>query len=64
MMHSAFSATPEELLDHALEALRRSGYSDLTNGHPEDLAAAIVPAIEAVALGFSWGYRTGRQEVK
>lgn len=42
------------LLELATEALRRSGmYNEC--GHPEDLAAGLTPAIEAVALGFGAG---------
>ena len=50
--------TPSELLDLALEALGRSGFS-LDPMHPEDLAAALTPAIEAVAVGFGEGYQRG-----
>lgn len=42
------------LLELATEALKRSGmYNEC--GHPEDLAAGLTPAIEAVALGFGAG---------
>ena len=47
-----------ELTDWAVEALKRSGY-DTSPMHPEDWAAAITPAIEAVALGYGEGYRRG-----
>jgi len=47
-----------ELTDWAIEALKRSGY-DTSPMHPEDWAAAIAPAIEAVALGYGEGYRRG-----
>lgn len=47
------------LLELATEALKRTGMY-IKCGHPEDLAAALTPAIEAVALGFgagvSWVY--------
>lgn len=48
--------TPQELLELAIEALKRSGFS-IDRGHPEDLSAALVPAIEAVAVGYGEGYR-------
>lgn len=54
--------TPQELLDLAIEALKRSGFS-IENGHPEDLASAIIPAMEAVAVGYSEGYRRARHDV-
>lgn len=42
------------LLELATEALKRAGmYNEC--GHPEDLAAGLTPAIEAVALGFGAG---------
>lgn len=42
------------LLELATEALKRCGmYNEC--GHPEDLAAGLTPAIEAVALGFGAG---------
>jgi hypothetical protein len=47
-----------ELLGMALEALERSG-RDITPMHPEDWAAALTPAIDAVAIGYSEGYRMG-----
>lgn len=50
----------EEVIEWAMESLRRSGYRGLDEGmHPEDWAAAITPAIEAVALGYGEGYRRG-----
>lgn len=42
------------LLELATEALKRTGMY-IKCGHPEDLAAALTPAIEAVALGFGAG---------
>lgn len=49
-----------ELMGWAIEALKRTGYKGLDEGmHPEDWAAAIAPAIEAVALGYGEGYRRG-----
>lgn len=54
-----------ELVDLAMEALRRANYMSLDDGmHPEDWAAALVPAIEAVAIGFSEGYARGRTDMK
>ena len=47
-----------ELTRWAIEALKRSGY-DTSPMHPEDWAAAITPAIEAVALGYGEGDRRG-----
>ena len=44
------------LLELATEALKRTGMY-IKCGHPEDLAAALTPAIEAVALGFGAGVR-------
>lgn len=42
------------LLELATEALKRTGmYNEF--GHPEDLAAGLTPAIEAVAVGFGAG---------
>lgn len=42
------------LLELATEALKRTGmYNEC--GHPEDLAAGLTPAIEAVAVGFGAG---------
>lgn len=50
-----------KITEWAIESLKRSGYQGLDQGmHPEDWAAAITPAIEAVCLGFSEGYRRGR----
>lgn len=44
------------LLELATEALKRTNmYNEC--GHPEDLAAALTPAIEAVAVGFGAGVR-------
>lgn len=49
-----------DVVEWAVEALKRTGYKGLDEGmHPEDWAAAIVPAIEAVGIGFSEGYRRG-----
>ena len=42
------------LLELATEALKRTGMH-IKCGHPEDLAAALTPAIEAVAVGFGAG---------
>ena len=44
------------LVDLAVEALQRSGFSTDAQ-HPEDVAAALVPAIEAVAVGMGAAYR-------
>ena len=42
------------LLELATEALKRTGmYNEY--GHPEDLSAALTPAIEAVSIGFGAG---------
>ena len=49
-----------EVVEWATESLKRSGFRGLEDGmHPEDWAAAITPAIEAVALGYAEGYRRG-----
>lgn len=49
-----------EVVEWATEALKRSGFRGLDEGmHPEDWAAAITPAIEAVAVGYAEGYRRG-----
>lgn len=49
-----------EVVGMAVEALKRSGYYGIDQGmHPEDWAAALVPAIEAVAVGYAEGYRYG-----
>ena len=49
-----------QVVGWAIEALKRGGYKGLDNPmHPEDWAAALVPAIEAVALGYGKGYRRG-----
>ena len=54
-----------EVIKWAVESLERSGYRGLTEGmHPEDWAAAITPAIEAVAIGFAEGYRRGLYDGK
>lgn len=53
----------DELMRWVLESLKRSGYKGLDGGmHPEDWAAAIIPAIEAVGIGFSEGYHRGRND--
>ena len=46
----------QRLVDLAVEALRRSGFSTDAQ-HPEDFATALVPAIEAVAVGMGAAYR-------
>lgn len=49
-----------DVVEWAVEALKRSGFRGLDEGmHPEDWAAAITPAIEAVAVGYAEGYRRG-----
>lgn len=48
----------EELLAMALDALGRSGFR-IEPMHPEDWAAALCPAIEAVAVGYGEGHRRG-----
>jgi hypothetical protein len=49
-----------ELLELAIEALKRSNWH-LEKGHPEDLVAGLVPALEAVAVGFGAGIRWARE---
>lgn len=46
--------TYHDLLELAIEALNRANMNN-SPGHPEDLASHIIPAIEAVAIGFSAG---------
>lgn len=49
-----------EVVEWAVEALKRGGVRGLDEGmHPVDWAAAITPAIEAVAVGYAEGYRRG-----
>jgi hypothetical protein len=51
---SSHDMTYRELVELAIEALQRSNmYCD--TGHPEDLASHLVPAIEAVAIGYGAG---------
>lgn len=62
-MRKGMRVSHEHVVDLAIEALKRSGYSGLDEGmHPEDWAAALVPAIEAVALGYGEGYRNGLKD--
>ncbi len=56
-MHMSYA----ELVELAVEALQRSNMAS-EPGHPEDLAAALNPAIDAVALGFGEGFRRGRRQ--
>jgi hypothetical protein len=58
-MHMSYA----ELVELAREALKRANMAN-EPGHPEDLAAALAPAIDAVALGFGEGYRRGFKEGK
>jgi hypothetical protein len=51
-----------EVVEMAMEALKRSGHCGLDGMHPEDWAAALVPTIEAVALGYGEGYRNGLRD--
>jgi len=51
--------TYQELVELAVEAIKRSNMHFPDPGHPEDIAAALCPAIDAVALGFGEGYRQG-----
>lgn len=57
----SFNVTPGELMEMALEALRRSNALFTESGHPEDIVASLCPAMEAVAVGFGEGYRRGRE---
>lgn len=50
----------QRLLDLAVEALKRTNMYN-SPGHPEDLAAHLVPAIECVAIGMSAGMELQRQ---
>lgn len=53
-----------EVVGWAVEALQRCNFmgakDGIIAGHPEDVVAALVPALEAVAVGFHEGYRLGR----
>lgn len=52
-----------QLVEMAVEALKRSNFVGIDDGmHPEDWAAALVPAIEAVAIGYGEGYRNGLRD--
>lgn len=60
MNREGMQVSIHELVEWAVEALKRTGFTGLDKGmHPEDWAAAIVPAIEAIGIGFSEGYRRG-----
>ena len=61
---TGMNVTLTELLELAGEALQRAGYKHFQEGHPEDMVAALVPALEAVAVGYSEGYRRGRADMK
>lgn len=61
MSYEGMRVELSELMSWAVEALKRSGY-DTSPMHPEDWAAAITPAIEAVALGYGEGYRRGKAD--
>lgn len=50
----------QRLLDLAIEALKRTNMYNAP-GHPEDLAAHLVPAIECVAIGMSAGMELQRE---
>lgn len=52
---SGYSYTYEEVLEMAIEALKRTGMY-METGHPEDLVAGLVSSLEAVAVGYSRGY--------
>jgi len=55
----------DQVVELAVEALRRSGYGIFAEGgHPEDIVAGLTPALEAVAVGYSEGYRRGRKDGK
>jgi hypothetical protein len=58
MSSSDMRVSASELLGMALEALERSGHGTKPM-HPEDWAAALTPAIDAVAVGYGEGYRRG-----
>lgn len=58
MYQSPFNTTYEDLLRLAIEALDRTKMNN-SPGHPEDLVAHLVPALEAIALGYAEGYRQG-----
>ncbi len=58
MTSSDMCVSASELLGMALEALERSGH-DSKAMHPEDWAAALTPAIDAVAVGYGEGFRRG-----
>ena len=60
MSRAGMRVSIDEVVEWALKALKRSGYNGLDEGmHPEDWAATIVPAIEAIGIGYSEGYRRG-----
>ena len=61
---TGMKVTLTELLELASEALQRTGYYNFEEGHPEDLVAALVPTLEAIAVGYSEGYRRGRADMK
>ena len=50
----------QRLLDLAIEALNRTNMHNAP-GHPEDLAAHLVPAIECVAVGMTAGMELQRE---
>lgn len=54
-----YSYTYEEVLEMAIEALKRTGMY-MESGHPEDLVASLVSSLESVAVGYSHGYRDAR----
>lgn len=63
MKWSGFRVSHDEVVELAVEALHRSNHAGVEDGtltgHPEDVAAALVPALEAVAVGFARGYQMG-----
>lgn len=58
MSYTDIHVSAEELLAMALDALDRNGFR-IEPMHPEDWSAALIPAIEAVAVGYGEGYRRG-----
>jgi len=65
-MTGGFRVAHTEVVEWAIEALTRANYGGIENGtfigHPEDVVAALAPALEAVAVGYAEGYRRGRAD--
>lgn len=53
--------TASEFIEHVLDAATECGYGWTATGkhHPEDLAVALAPIMQAWAAGYAVGFRNG-----